>query len=105
MSLTGSQRSMRARAAAFAMHAAGKTNTAAALAAHLTADELAVDPAGTLTPEERARRAALHRKSRMTALALRSSRVRGKRKADAEGYSPASAMEARRDSGERPTAA
>ncbi len=79
LTLTPAQRTMRARAAAYAQAAQGKTNTKPALAARLAADERAVDPDGKLTPEERARRAAFHRKSRMTALALKASRARSRK--------------------------
>lgn len=81
--LTPEQRTVRARLAALAGHAQGKTNTAPALAARLSADERAVDPDGLLAPEERARRAALHRRARMTALAFKSSRARQLRAAKA----------------------
>jgi hypothetical protein len=81
MPLTPAQRSLRARAAAYALHAQGGTTTAAATAARLAADERAVDPEGTLPPEERARRARLYRRSRMAALALRSSILRSRRPA------------------------
>lgn len=96
--LTPQQRRIRARAAAFALHAMGGTNTAPATAARLAADERAVDPTGALSPEERAKRAALYRRSRMAALALRSSIVRGKKKAAPVIVSPGAATpEVRRD--------
>lgn len=76
--MTPGQRSTRARAAAFALHAQGGTNTAPALAARLAADERAVDPDGILSPDERARRAALHRRARMTLLSLRASLARSR---------------------------
>lgn len=78
-SLTPAQRSMRARAAAYALHAQGGTSTAAGTAAFLARFERQVDPDGKLPPAERARRAAFARKSHMTALALRASRAHSRR--------------------------
>jgi hypothetical protein len=74
--LSPAQRSLRARAAAYAQHAQGKTSTTAATAAFLARFERQVDPDGTLTPEERARRAGYARKSHMASLALKASRAR-----------------------------
>jgi len=79
LSLTKSQRSLRARAAAHALHAQGGTSTAAGTAAFLERFEREVDPDGTLQPDERARRAAHARKAHMTRLALQASRARGRR--------------------------
>ncbi len=67
---------MRARAAAYAQHAQGKTNTGPATAGQLKRFEVEVDPDGLLTSEERARRAEFARKSYMTKLALRASKVK-----------------------------
>jgi hypothetical protein len=104
--LTAEQRALRARAAAYALHAMGGTNTAPATAARLAADERAVDPDGILAPDERARRAALYRRSRMAVLALKSSRTRAQRKAAPAIVTPGAAgSEARRARGERPTTA
>jgi hypothetical protein len=75
-SLTPSQRSLRARAAAHALHAQGRTSTKAGTAAFLARFEHQVDPDGVLTPVERARRAEHARKSYMASLALKASRVR-----------------------------
>jgi len=76
--LTPGQRTIRARAAAYALHAQGGTNTRAATAAFLDRFSREVDPDNLLSPEERARRAAWARKSYMSALALRASRARGR---------------------------
>ena len=79
MSLTPSQRSLRARAAAHALHANGGTSTHAGTAAFLSRFERQVDPEGILLPEERARRAAHARKGYFAKLALRASRARSKK--------------------------
>jgi len=76
--LTPAQRSLRARAAAFALHAQGGTTTRAATAAFLSRFERQVDPDGILAPEERSRRAGLARKAYMSSLALKSSRTRSR---------------------------
>jgi hypothetical protein len=86
--LTASERSLRARAAAHALHAQGGTSTKAGTAAFLARFERQVDPDGRLTPEERTRRATHARKSYMSTLALKASRARTS-KATAEGQSPA----------------
>jgi len=79
--LTPSERSLRARAAAHALHATGKTNTGPATRAALARFEAEVDPEGTLSPEERTRRAEHARKSYMTLLALKSAKARRRRAA------------------------
>jgi hypothetical protein len=61
--LTATQRTLRARAAAYALHAQGGTSTKAGTAAFLERFEREVDPVGVLTPEERGRRAGFARKS------------------------------------------
>lgn len=76
--LTAEQRRLRARIAAFALHAQGGTSTRAGTAKFLSRFEHEVDPAGTLPIQERMRRAALARKAYMSRLALRSSRARSK---------------------------
>lgn len=78
MSLSPAQRTLRARAAAHALHAQGGTSTKAGTSAFLERFEREVDPDGILTPEERARRAAHARKSYMAALALKASRARSR---------------------------
>ena len=103
-SLTPKQRTLRARAAAFALHAQGGTSTAAGTTAFLARFEAEVDPEGTLDPAERARRAMLARRSYMTRLALKASRARAKKKAGPDRDS-GPAKEARHAAGERPRAA
>lgn len=74
--LTPTQRSLRARCAAYALHAQGGTSTKAGTAAFLRRFEIEVNPDGTLPPEESARRAEFARRAHMARLALRSSRAR-----------------------------
>lgn len=81
--LTPAQRSLRARIAAHALHAKGGTNTKPATAAFLNRFAREVDPDGILSPEERARRAAHARTSYMQSLALKASRARSGRRAQA----------------------
>lgn len=78
--LSASQRSLRAKAAAHALHAQGGTNTKAGTAAFIERFERQVDPDGRLTPEERTRRATHARKSYMAGLALKASRARSSRR-------------------------
>jgi hypothetical protein len=67
---------MRARLAAHAMHAQGKTNTGPARKGFMNRFEREVDPDGILPPAERARRAEHKRKEHMTRLAYRSAQAR-----------------------------
>jgi hypothetical protein len=60
--------------------ARGTGTTEAARAAFLSKFEREVDPDGTLSPDERSRRAAAARRLHFTRLALASSRARGKKK-------------------------
>ena len=83
----------------------GHTNTAPAREAFLSRFDDLVDPNRVLSPAERARRSEAARKAHMTRLALRSSLVRGKRKAGRVIQTPRPALEARRGPAERPTAA
>lgn len=76
--LSPSERALRARIAAHALHAQGGTSTKAGTAAFLARFERQVDPAGTLAPEERARRAEHALKAHMSALALKASRARAR---------------------------
>lgn len=85
MALSDSQRVLRARAAAHALHAQGGTSTKAGTAAFLARFDQQVDPDGSLTPEERARRAGHARKSYMSALALKASRARQEKAVTAIG--------------------
>lgn len=76
--LTPTERTLRARVAAHALHAAGGTNTRAATAAFMARFEAQVDPEHTLPPAERARRAEHARRSHMAKLALASAKARRK---------------------------
>ncbi len=79
--LSPNERTLRARIAAHALHAQGGTSTKAGTAAFLARFDRQVDPDGTLSPEERARRSEHARKSYMASLALKRFRSRS-RKAD-----------------------
>ena len=83
MALNPAQRTLRARAAAWSLHARGGTSTEAATAAFLARFEREVDPDGTLPPQERARRAGYARKAYMTGLALKASKARATRRPEA----------------------
>lgn len=78
--LTAEQRTLRARAAAYAKHARtdGRTATTAAREGFLRRFLNEVDPDGVLPEPERHRRALLARKAYMSKLALKSSRARAK---------------------------
>jgi hypothetical protein len=91
--LTPAQRALRARIAAYALHAQGGTTTKAATDAFLLRFEREVDPEGVLAPEERAKRAEHARRAYMSALALRSSRVREQKKAATVRNSSVTALE------------
>lgn len=75
---------MRARAAAYALHARTdpRATTQAARRAFLVRFEREVDPDGVLAESERRRRAEAARKAYFTALALKSSQARRKGRAD-----------------------
>ncbi len=79
--LTASQRSSRARLAAYYLHASRDSRdvTAAARAAFEAKFRALADPNGELSIEERERRAQLLKRAYFAALALKSSRVRGRR--------------------------
>ncbi len=79
MTLTPEQRALRARIAAYTLHATRdpKDTTQAARDAFLARFEHQVDPDRLLPEAERRRRADAARKAYFTALALKSSRVRG----------------------------
>lgn len=78
--MTPEQRTMRARLAAQTLHAQGGTNTVAARAAFEKKFLDEVDPDRTLPESERLKRAEHAKRAHFTALALKSSQVRGKRK-------------------------
>ncbi len=81
--LSPAERKLRARAAAYALHAQGGTSTKAATRAFLERFERQVDPDGILSPEERARRAEHARRSYMALLAMRAAKARRKVAGDA----------------------
>ncbi len=76
--LTAEQRVLRSRMAAYRLHATHdpRETTKKARAAFAGRFEREVDPAGILSPAERARRADAARRAYFTGLALRSSRAR-----------------------------
>jgi hypothetical protein len=76
--MTPGERTLRARAAAYEMHAKHGSRKAAVKgqAALLAKFERQVDPDGLLTPEERRRRALHARRAHMVRLALASARSR-----------------------------
>lgn len=78
MSLTPGERSLRARLAAHTLHASvdSRAHTEPARVAFLARFEHQVDPQGTLSPTERARRAEQARRAYMAGLALKSSKAR-----------------------------
>lgn len=76
LSLSPAERRLRARVAAYALHAQGGTNTTPAFNARMRRLEDRVDPDRVLLPEERARRVQLQLRSDMSALALKASRAR-----------------------------
>ena len=82
---TSAERSAHARAAALAMHSQGKTNTQPARTAFFARFERQVDPDGTLTPEERQKRADQAMRSYFSSLAVKSARVRRARRVGAAG--------------------
>ena len=75
-------RSLRARIAAFSLHSQydARETTAAARSAFLSRFEREVDPDGTLSADERSRRAAAARKAHFLRLALKSARARRRTK-------------------------
>jgi hypothetical protein len=97
--LSPAERTLRARLAAHALHAQGKTNTGPATVAHLARFEREVDPDGLLPPAERSRRADHARKSYMSKLALKASRARGNRMtaASSETYAAVASEQASDD--------
>ncbi len=83
MSLNPSERVLRARLAAYTLHAKydPRETTAPALAASLDRFARQVDPEGTLPQHERTRRAEAARKAYFTRLALKSAQARRSRSA------------------------
>jgi hypothetical protein len=83
--ITPEERSLRARAAAHRMHAAGKTNTQPGRDAFLAKFEREVDPDGVLPEAERRRRALHARKAHMLTLSMKSAQTaRAKKAVEAE---------------------
>lgn len=76
MALTPEQRSLRARLAAYSLHAQGKTNTEPARAAYDARWAKLVDPDGSLDPHERERRAGAARSAHFARMAFESAKVR-----------------------------
>jgi len=86
--LSPSERSLRARQAAHAMHSRvvdPAAHTQRARKTFLDRFEAQVDPNGALPPDERSRRAEHARKAYFTALALKSAKARRGRSAGAGG--------------------
>jgi hypothetical protein len=107
--LTPEQRSLRGRIGAFALHAQGKTSTAAGTQAFLARFAREVEAAAEargerLTAGETDRRARLARRAHFARMALASSRART-RKAAPVIVSPGAAQEASGASRRRPSAA
>ena len=69
-------RQLRARRAAYLLHAGGGTNTLPARQALASKWELEVDPDGVLDPVERSRRAIYAKKAFFTELAIKSAESR-----------------------------
>ena len=86
-SLSPSERSLRARLAAYAMHARhdARRTSANGRAAFLARFEREVDPDGRLDPEERCRRAQHARSAYFTRLALASAAARRAKRASRTG--------------------
>jgi hypothetical protein len=105
MALSPTQRSLRARIAAHAMHAAGRTNTGPASAAFLRRFEREVDPEGKLPPDVRARRAEHALAAHMASLSLKASQARARKNAPAVEKPGAFEEGRRRDRADDPRAA
>jgi len=85
--ISPTERSLRARLAAYAMHAQhdSRSTSAPGRAAFLARFEAEVDPAGQLDPAERRRRAEHARSAYFTRLALASAAARRARRASSTG--------------------
>ena len=83
-SATAAERSLRARLAAYAMHAQhdARITTANGRTAFLSRFEREVDPDGVLTPDERARRADHARSAYFSRLSLSAAKARRARRAE-----------------------
>jgi hypothetical protein len=82
--MTKEQRVLRSRMGAYAMHAAGKTNTGPAIKASRSRFEKQVDPDGVLSPEVRAKRADQAWRAHMAAMSLKASQARSAKRAAKE---------------------
>src|SRR4051794_39206663 len=98
--LSPSQRSLRARIAAYSLHASRdpRETTAKARAAFLATFEAQVDPDGVLPKAERLRRAESARKAYFARLALKRSRSQSKKSAATVDKTVEARAEVRRDS-------
>ncbi len=85
--LSSSERSLRSRLGALALHARhdSRKTTAKARAVFLSRFEREVDPEGVLPPEERARRAEYAKRAYFSKLALKSAQSRRMRAAARKG--------------------
>ena len=94
--MTPSERSMRARAAAYWLHATHdpRETTRKAREVFLSSFERQVDPTGCLSVEERQRRAETARRAHFTTLALKSARVRRARMRTSVGEARAATEDA-----------
>ena len=105
-SLTPAQRTLRARVAAYARAAKyGPEVTRAAYSGRMAKLEAQVDPDCALSDIERQRRAYALMRSQMSALSLKASRARSKKKAPSVIVSPDRAQEGSGGSRRDPTAA
>ncbi len=93
--LDPSARRQRARIAALVMHSKGLTNTAPARAAFRNHFERDVDPDGTLTPEERAKRAEFARRAFYSRLAFASAKARRARSRNKKAISASTTLTAK----------
>jgi hypothetical protein len=86
--LSPAERALRARLAAYTMHAQhdARQTTASGRAAFLARFEAEVDPDGKLAPEERRRRAEHARRAYFTRLALASAKARRARRQGGEAH-------------------
>jgi hypothetical protein len=101
-SLSPSQRILRARLGGLATSARHDPREVTAPARRAFAERFYADVPADLPADERERRAAANRRAYFARLAFQSSKVRGKKKAAADIQRPATALEVRRGTDERP---
>jgi hypothetical protein len=82
--LSPAELSLRGSLGAAALHAKGGTNTRAAFEARMEKYRQQVDPTGSLTPEEREKRAEHARRADMIRMSLKAAKARRLRKQAAE---------------------